>query len=92
MFQGNSEVAQYFSGAANQYHVNMIIISSSEYVSKCEGVHDSWLSIQSHWKPVYLDETSVEEIVVVEISFTQCGSRARLHSAATAVPISCGVL
>jgi len=83
----------------NEYDNNAIIISILENVSKSEGVHDSWHVLWSHWKPVYLDETSADEAFVMndlEISFAQCGSHARGSSAATTVPpiqpITCGVV
>lgn len=46
------------------FHIIMIIITILEHVSKGQGVHDSWQSVQSHWKPVNLDETDVDGIVV----------------------------
>lgn len=46
------------------FNITMIIITILEYVSKSEDVHDSWHSIQSHWKSVILDETSEDGIVV----------------------------
>lgn len=87
------------AGCLNQNHKTMIIIAILGYVSKGEGVHDSGHVVQSHWKPVYLDETKGDEILAMdelEISFAQCGSRARRRSAAMAIhlvqPITCGAL
>lgn len=81
------------------FNITTIIIIILEDVSKGEDVHDSWKSVQSHGKPINLDQIGVYEIVlmdVLQISFTQCGSPARaralsqLPSVLFTQPITCG--
>lgn len=52
------------------------------------------IQFSAHCKPVYLDETIVEEVVMkkYQIKFVQCVFRLRARSAATAIPITCGDL
>lgn len=86
-------------GRRQFFNITTIIIIILEDVSKGEDVHDSWQSVQSHCKPVNLDQIGVYEIVLVDglqISFTQCGSPARaralsqLPSVPFTQPITCG--
>lgn len=86
-------------GRRRSFNITTIIIMILEHVSKGEAVHDSWQLVQSHWKPVNLDQIGMYEIVVVDglqISFTQCGSPARacalsqLPSVPFTQPITCG--